>query len=207
MPKREFDAGPMTNDITHPKVRFEGGACVMTEVGDGMVGWRASKPKCSGREPGRTMAGVGAEFLGGMSWEISVGYTGKETSCWFIQKWHLLITFPVTIGSWLLSDIPDIDSGLPGGEESTSTGASSSFTFTSDGVCRLMSKATELAAGSWTKDNINLFQEQTAIYQDNTTVPIFISTLSYFNIVIFTSCSNCWNSHLVLGVQGRNFKL
>lgn len=46
----------------------------MTEVGDGMVGWRASKPKCSGREPGRTIVGVGAELLGGVSWEInSVG--------------------------------------------------------------------------------------------------------------------------------------
>lgn len=55
--------------VAHPKlVRLEGGACVMTEVGEGMVGWRASKPKCSGREPGRTMVGVGAELLGGVSW-------------------------------------------------------------------------------------------------------------------------------------------
>lgn len=54
-------------NLTHPRVRLEGGACVMTEVGDGMVGWRASKPKCSGREPGRTIVGVGAELLGGVS--------------------------------------------------------------------------------------------------------------------------------------------
>lgn len=47
----------------------------------------------------------------------------------------------------LLSEFSDIDSGLPGDEESTSTGASS-FTFTSDPVCRDMSKATELEAGS-----------------------------------------------------------
>lgn len=57
-------------NLTYPKVRFEGGACVMTEVGDGMVGCRASKPKCSGREPGRTIVGVGAEFLGGVSYKI-----------------------------------------------------------------------------------------------------------------------------------------
>lgn len=61
---------------------------------------------------------------------------------------HFGPTFPLTRGSLLLSDLPEIDSGLPGGEESTSTGASS-FTFTSDGVCSVMSKATELAAGSW----------------------------------------------------------
>lgn len=60
--------GPTTNTVTHLKlVRLEGGACVMTEVGEGMVGWRPSKPKCSGREPGRTMVGVGAELLGGVS--------------------------------------------------------------------------------------------------------------------------------------------
>lgn len=54
--------------FTHPRlVRLEGGACVMTEVGEGMVGWRASKPKCSEREPGRTIVGVGAELLGGVS--------------------------------------------------------------------------------------------------------------------------------------------
>lgn len=57
-------------------------------------------------------------------------------------------TFPLTRGSLLLSDFPEIDSGLSGGVESTSTGASS-FTFMSDDVCRLMSKATELEAGSW----------------------------------------------------------
>lgn len=56
-------------------------------------------------------------------------------------------TFPLTRGSMLLSEFSDIDSGLPGDEESTSTGASS-FTFTSDPVCRDMSKATELEAGS-----------------------------------------------------------
>lgn len=53
--------------VAYPKlVRLEGGACVMTEVGEGMVGWRASKLKC--REPGRTMVGVGAELLGGVSY-------------------------------------------------------------------------------------------------------------------------------------------
>lgn len=40
---------------------------MMTDVGEGMVGCRASKPKCSGSEPGRTIVGVGAEFLGGVS--------------------------------------------------------------------------------------------------------------------------------------------
>lgn len=55
--------------FTYPRFRLEGGACVMTEVGDGMVGWSASKPKCSGREPGRTIVGVGPEILGGVSLE------------------------------------------------------------------------------------------------------------------------------------------
>lgn len=41
----------------------------MTEVGEGMVGWKASKPGWRGREPGRTIVGVGAEILGGASWE------------------------------------------------------------------------------------------------------------------------------------------
>ena len=60
-------------------MRLEGGVGVMTEVGEGMVGCRASKPKWSGREPGLgrigrapclTMVGVGAELstdLGGVS--------------------------------------------------------------------------------------------------------------------------------------------
>ena len=43
----------------------------MTEVGEGMVGCRASKPRWRGSEPGRTMVGVGAELTagrGGVSW-------------------------------------------------------------------------------------------------------------------------------------------
>lgn len=34
----EVSIGQKVDDIPHPKVRFEGGACVMTEVGEGMVG-------------------------------------------------------------------------------------------------------------------------------------------------------------------------
>lgn len=62
-------------------------------------------------------------------------------------------TFPLTKGSLLWSDFEVIDSGLSGGEESTSTGASF-FTFTSDEVCRLMSKATELDASCWERHRI-----------------------------------------------------
>lgn len=34
----EVSIGQKVDDIPHPSVRFEGGACVMTEVGEGMVG-------------------------------------------------------------------------------------------------------------------------------------------------------------------------
>lgn len=79
-------------------------------------------------------------------------------------------TFPLTRGSLLLSDFPDVESGLPGGEESTSTGASC-FTFTSDGVCRLMSKATELEAGSWKwvtdkENNLTLHIDQSILKKE-----------------------------------------
>lgn len=35
----------------------------MTEVGEGSVGCRGSYPKCSGRDPGRTIVGVGVEMI------------------------------------------------------------------------------------------------------------------------------------------------
>lgn len=65
--------------LTHPRVRLEGGVCVMTDVSEGMVGCMASKPRCRGREPGRTMVGVGAELLGGVSWENSTEVNPKDT--------------------------------------------------------------------------------------------------------------------------------
>lgn len=60
----------------------------MTEVGDGMVGWKPSKPRCSGREPGRIIVGVGAELLGGVSWESSTSC--KETPF----SLHTILTTP-----------------------------------------------------------------------------------------------------------------
>lgn len=60
----------------------------------------------------------------------------------------LFSTIPLAVASLLLSDLLEMESGLVGGEESTSTG-SSSFTRTmSEGVCRLMSRAEEPGAGS-----------------------------------------------------------
>lgn len=64
-------------------------------------------------------------------------------------------TFPLlTMVSLLLSDMLEKESGLPGGEESTSTGFSSfTFTASAEGVCRLMSRATSLfGAGSWRRE-------------------------------------------------------
>lgn len=60
----------------------------------------------------------------------------------------LACTFPLLKGSLLLSDILEMESGLEGGEESTSTG-SSSFTLTSEGVCKLISSAPELRTGNY----------------------------------------------------------
>lgn len=61
---------------------------------------------------------------------------------------HKACTCPLPMGSLLLSDMLEKESGLSGGEESTSTG-SSSFTLTSEGVCKLMSSAPELGAGNY----------------------------------------------------------
>lgn len=41
---------------------FDGGVLVITEVGEGWVGFMASNPWWSGSEPGRTMVGVGVEL-------------------------------------------------------------------------------------------------------------------------------------------------
>lgn len=60
------------NLLTYPSCLLEGGACVMTEVGEGSVGCRGSYPKCSGKDPGRMMVGVGVEMITGfeaLSWE------------------------------------------------------------------------------------------------------------------------------------------
>lgn len=60
---------------------LEGGVRVMTDVGDGWVGFIESYAKCRGSEPGRTMVGVGvalaAAVLEGTSclWENLLKYT------------------------------------------------------------------------------------------------------------------------------------
>lgn len=82
---------PTTVAATNLKlVRLEGGACVMTEVGEGMVGWRPSKPKCSGREPGRTMVGVGAEILGGVSCD-NINHSSQSKKDFWLRTKDLLI--------------------------------------------------------------------------------------------------------------------
>lgn len=69
---------------------LEGGACVMTEVGEGRVGWSASLLKCRGREPGRTMVGVGAE--------LTTGFVGS--SCWRSKQYNLFPIFKHVFSAW-----------------------------------------------------------------------------------------------------------
>lgn len=115
---------------------LEGGACVITDVGDGNVGWRASLLKCRGREPGRTIVGVGAELATGferISWE-------KNTIGWHFtwrdrNNLKKALKKVLTLESLLSSDMLDEESGLSGGEESTCNGPSFSI-LTSDGVCK-----------------------------------------------------------------------
>lgn len=52
-------------NVIYPSCLLEGGACVITEVGDGRVGCSTSVVRCRGREPGRTIVGVGAELATG----------------------------------------------------------------------------------------------------------------------------------------------
>ena len=56
---------------THPSCLLEGGVCVMTDVGEGSVGFSESNPMWRGSEPGRTMVGVGAELGAGFGGSIS----------------------------------------------------------------------------------------------------------------------------------------
>lgn len=66
-----INANEMLNECVAYLSLLEGGVRVMTDVGDGWVGFIASYPKCRGSDPGRTMVGVGvalaAAVLGGTS--------------------------------------------------------------------------------------------------------------------------------------------
>lgn len=60
MNKRKYEFS-----VIYPSCLLEGGACVITDVGEGRVGCSESLLKCKGREPGRTIVGVGAELAEG----------------------------------------------------------------------------------------------------------------------------------------------
>lgn len=57
--------GKQEYGVIYPSCLLEGGACVITDVGEGRVGCSGSLLKCRGREPGRTIVGVGAELTKG----------------------------------------------------------------------------------------------------------------------------------------------
>lgn len=96
------------------------------------------------------------------SWEVCPGKTRESGARSRSLKRHsaLHLTFALTSKSLWLSGFGEIDWGLHGGEESTSTGTSS-FTFTSDDVCKVMSKAPVFEAGSCT-DTMRKLQNESS---------------------------------------------